>query len=279
MTNGEKNGVVVLNYKKYQETIECVLSLLNQDYPLEIVIVDNCSENDSVDILRQKFSLFTNISLIESSENVGYARGNNLGIKYLTKKGINNIIICNSDVRFTSKNIVSEMLQYNNDNVGIITPIIRNLDGSIEMRAQYKVHFFGFRVMKELCKMIIPKNAGSSGNSDMGSYWVLQPGVQKEYMAITGSVYMLTDKYLSIYKGLFPKTFLYVEELATMLLCYKAHLRTAIAHTEDVLHKGAASTDRTMLSGSPAKTKMVRKSAIEVLKLAFEPSFFAKKKY
>lgn len=279
MTNKEKVGVVVLNYKNYRETIECVLSLVNQDSPLEIVIVDNCSDNNSVAAIRDAFGLNKNVSLLESSENVGYARGNNLGIEFLRLKGIKNIIICNSDVRFTANNIVSEMLKYDIDNVGIITPIIKNLDGSVEMRAQYKIQSFVLRVIKELCKMIIPKKSNSTKNSDVGAYLILQPGIQNEYMVITGSVYMLTNKYLSTYRGLFPKTFLYVEELATMLLCYKANLRTAIAPTEDVLHKGGASTDSTMFNGSPAKKKMIRKSAIEVLKLAIEPSLFTKKKY
>ena len=48
----EKIGVVVLNYKNYNETINCVNSLLGQsNVDLEIVIVENGSNNDSEKVL------------------------------------------------------------------------------------------------------------------------------------------------------------------------------------------------------------------------------------
>lgn len=44
-------AVIVLNYGNYQDTIDCVRSLLNQDYSsLHIVIVENGSKNESLKI-------------------------------------------------------------------------------------------------------------------------------------------------------------------------------------------------------------------------------------
>lgn len=52
----KKVGVVVLNYKNYEETIKCVLSILKQNkILLKIVIVDNGSNNESVGKLTDAF--------------------------------------------------------------------------------------------------------------------------------------------------------------------------------------------------------------------------------
>ena len=51
-----KVGVVVLNFKKYEETELCVNSLLEQKkIEVSIVIVDNGSGNESINYLKQKF--------------------------------------------------------------------------------------------------------------------------------------------------------------------------------------------------------------------------------
>ena len=54
----KKIGAVVLNYKKYEDTLTCVNSLLNPSYSnTEIVIVDNGSGNESVKIFNSHFKL------------------------------------------------------------------------------------------------------------------------------------------------------------------------------------------------------------------------------
>ena len=72
-----KTGIVILNYNDYENTIQ----MLNQikDYTCldKIVIVDNCSTDQSV----EKLKVYENkkIVLLEASENKGYASGNNFG--------------------------------------------------------------------------------------------------------------------------------------------------------------------------------------------------------
>ena len=52
----KKIGVVVLNYKNYEDTIACVNSILKQQLiGCEVVIVDNGSNNESVHILNKKY--------------------------------------------------------------------------------------------------------------------------------------------------------------------------------------------------------------------------------
>ena len=56
MTAEPRIRIVVLNYRNYRDTVECVRALERLDYPsFEIVIVDNDSRNESEDVLRETF--------------------------------------------------------------------------------------------------------------------------------------------------------------------------------------------------------------------------------
>lgn len=66
-------GLITHNSEKYIEP--CLQSLLAQDYDnMEIVVLDNASNDHTIDILEEEFS---DIRLIESQENLGFARSHN----------------------------------------------------------------------------------------------------------------------------------------------------------------------------------------------------------
>jgi GT2 family glycosyltransferase len=87
--------VLVLNWNAYDQTIPCVESLAQTDYPnLKIAIIDNGSTNDSEAILRSRFPEH---HLIQTGSNLGYAGGNNVGIAYALEQGAEYIWILNND--------------------------------------------------------------------------------------------------------------------------------------------------------------------------------------
>lgn len=77
-------GVVLLNYMSYLQTIQIVENLKLQSIApsIFIVIVDNASPNDSLKYLRELEEM-DDIKIISSKINLGYAKGNNIGITYL----------------------------------------------------------------------------------------------------------------------------------------------------------------------------------------------------
>ena len=104
-------GVVILNYNDVQTTIELVDKLVSYKSISNIVIVDNHSTDDSVQILNSKYKTITRIKIVISNTNGGYGAGNNIGIKYLYDMyGIRYQIICNPDVSF-EENVVVALLQ------------------------------------------------------------------------------------------------------------------------------------------------------------------------
>jgi len=84
-----KVSIIILNYKQKELTVNCVKSVLSQNYKdFEIILVDNASKDGSVESLRKEFGHNPKIKIIESRENTGYTGGNNLGYKYAKGKYI-----------------------------------------------------------------------------------------------------------------------------------------------------------------------------------------------
>ncbi len=73
-------SIITVNYNQSRITAELLDSLRKVHYPqLEVIVVDNGSPNDSCDWLKEKYP---EINLIISKKNLGFAGGNNLGIKH-----------------------------------------------------------------------------------------------------------------------------------------------------------------------------------------------------
>lgn len=147
----KKIGMVVLNYKNYEDTIACVNSILKQRLiECEVVIVDNGSNNESVDILNEKYEIINNVSVIGLSKNYGYAKGNNIGINELRKRGYSYIFVANSDLLFNSVDTLSQMMDEYEPGVGLINPIIKNLNGTIDQRVAYKEKYLYLRIIRKI---------------------------------------------------------------------------------------------------------------------------------
>lgn len=99
---------VVLNWNGFADTQKCVASLQQIDYAnFEIVIVDNGSTDGSAEKLRQAFP---HLKIIRLQKNLGYAAGNNAGIKFALAQGAAYILVINNDV-VAEKDFLSPMVE------------------------------------------------------------------------------------------------------------------------------------------------------------------------
>ena len=75
----KKVSAVIVNWNGKNETVDCIQSLLGQDYPdVEIIVSDNGSTDGSIELLRERFS--TSIRLLENSRNLGFGTAVNRGL-------------------------------------------------------------------------------------------------------------------------------------------------------------------------------------------------------
>lgn len=86
--------VIILNWKGWQDTIKCIDSLKMLAQRPHIVVVDNASGDESTVRIR---TAHPDVHLIESSQNLGFAGGNNLGIRYALEHGAKYVWLLNND--------------------------------------------------------------------------------------------------------------------------------------------------------------------------------------
>lgn len=79
-------SVIILNWNGLEHLKTCLPSVVGQTYEnIEIIVVDNGSTDGSIEFVRQNYA---SVKLVCNSENVGFAKGNNIGIKKASGKYI-----------------------------------------------------------------------------------------------------------------------------------------------------------------------------------------------
>lgn len=100
--------IILLNYNGFKDTIECVNSLEKISYDnYKVVIIDNKSTNNSEEILRKELPTY---KIIQSGENLGFAAGNNIGIKYALEQGAEYVLLLNNDT-LVDKDFLNYMIK------------------------------------------------------------------------------------------------------------------------------------------------------------------------
>jgi GT2 family glycosyltransferase len=136
-----KISIIIVTYNSSKYINKCVNSILTQEYPLsyyplEIIVVDNCS----IDATRNMLLEFNDIKIILNDSNTGYGRGNNLGVKHSTGQFL---VIMNPDT-IVEPHWLEELIEpiINNKKM-ITTPKILVYDSSIINTCGNIIHFTG----------------------------------------------------------------------------------------------------------------------------------------
>ncbi len=120
----KKVFIVVLNYNGYKSTIECLESLNrlnNKGIEIETLVVDNDSQDGSVEKIRDKFPKLT---IIENQENQGFSGGCNEGIRYALKGDASHIMVLNNDTRVDADLIINLVEASEEEGVAGVVPKI-----------------------------------------------------------------------------------------------------------------------------------------------------------
>lgn len=95
-------AIIIVNYNGYEDTIECINSILTAKLESKIIIVDNASEKNEAKMIND---MFPNVTIIRSDTNNGFSAGNNLGIRYALENGFDYILLLNNDTIIDPKMI------------------------------------------------------------------------------------------------------------------------------------------------------------------------------
>ena len=134
-------AVILLNWNGYELTKACVDSLLEATYPnSEVFVVDNGSVDGSPARLKQAFPFLT---LIENGENLGFARGCNVGIRAAVETGADYVLLLNND-SVVSPGFLEPLVKY-----ALSTPRTGLVSGKILLQSDRNtIWFAGGRVFR-----------------------------------------------------------------------------------------------------------------------------------
>lgn len=129
-----KLGFVILVYGKASMAKECIdyLQALDNNKDSSIVIVDNCSPDNTYELLTDWFDGNDNVHIIHNTTNQGFAEGNNIGYTYAKEQlHCDWIVVMNSDVFIKDKKFITILKKEATilANYEVIGPDIVNLDG------------------------------------------------------------------------------------------------------------------------------------------------------
>jgi GT2 family glycosyltransferase len=97
LPSNPKVSCIVLNWNGWQDTIECLDALKECTYPqLTVIVVDNASTDDSVARIQAAHPATL---LLKSGKNLGFAGGNNVGIRYALAHGADYVWLLNNDTK------------------------------------------------------------------------------------------------------------------------------------------------------------------------------------
>lgn len=127
-------GVVVLNWERGEDTLDCLQSLEKlciDNLKVHVVVVDNASTDDSPNTIRKELKKLTTErknwkgELIRNRKNLGFAGGNNVGVNYLLSTRCDYILLLNNDT-VVDKNLLVDLLRVAEANPegGVFSPKI-----------------------------------------------------------------------------------------------------------------------------------------------------------
>ena len=144
---------IIVTYNAMPWAERCFSSLQNSSVPVHTIVVDNGSTDGTQDFLTKNFP---EVELIQSRENMGFGKANNLGIERAYKKGADFFYLMNQDAWIFEDTVQNLLAVFNNyelkNEIGILSPM--HLDGSGKnldlFLDKYIAHNFENRLISDL---------------------------------------------------------------------------------------------------------------------------------
>lgn len=123
----KKIFVVIVTYNGSQWIEKCLNSLINSTIPLEIYAIDNKSSDNTINIIKSKFP---SVNLIETGENLGFGRANNLGMRIALQGNGDYVFLLNQDA-WVKQDCFERLINIHTSNpsYGILSPLHLDYEG------------------------------------------------------------------------------------------------------------------------------------------------------
>lgn len=266
MTDAAKTYVILVNYNGWEDTLNCIESLRLMQYPnFEVIVVDNCSVDESVRRLGERLDVVevaaTSISgyvprdsaidngdlpsvvIIKSEENHGFAGGNNLAIRYVLDRGDADYVWLLNNDTVVHRDALSELVVTIEGQAESSTTVAMCGSLILDFEQRSKVQAYGGARVNPFLGMTRNLHAGEtvpdSGHS--------RSDETPDY--ISGCSLLVRRECIEVFGLLDEYYFLYWEDTEWCYRCKKHGFGLAVAEKSLIWHRRGSTTKRFPISG------------------------------
>ena len=224
-------SIITINYNGLKDTCELLGTLPLENDSLEVIVVDNASRKDEATVIEQRYP---QVKVIRSPQNVGFAGGNNLGIR--EARG-SYIFLVNNDTVFKEWNVSALIHRLaSSPQIGAVCPKIRFTWDNCP------IQFAGYT---PLSPITMRNRSIGFGEDDQGQYDMAHPTPYAHGAA------MMVKREVIDKAGMMPECyFLYYEELDWSMMISRAGYDIWYEPRCTIYHKESQTTGQQ----SPLKT-------------------------
>lgn len=245
---------VILHYRAIDTTRKCVESIKALAGAKHIVIVDNASPNGTGAELAQKFASDPYVDVILNPDNSGFARGNNLGVRYVADElDADFVCVLNNDVEIQQHGFIEGIERiYEEHPFDLLGPDILSVFSGIHQspKSLHAVNLEGVRKKRSFVRR--SQNPVllllSSGEKNSPAIWRIAQRRNRakqnidsakamESVVLHGSCVIFSRRYIDRHpEPFYPKTFMYYEMEILDWLCRRENCVVRYDPSISVLH-------------------------------------------
>ncbi len=234
-------SIIIVNYnvKEFLQNLIHSIEKASLNLNKEIIIVDNASDDGSVEFIREKFP---QAILIANQKNLGFGKANNIGLKQASGKYI---LLINPDT-LVAEDTFEKMIKFfeSNPEAGLAGCKILNPDGSLQLacRRSFPGPWTSFTKVTGLSSLF-------PNNKVFARYNLTYLDENKTYEvdAISGSFMMMLKEVYAKVGGFDEQFFMYGEDLDLCYRIQKSGFKVYYVHSTQIIHYKGESTKRSSL--------------------------------
>ena len=269
-----KFAFVILNYNLVETTMDCIASIQKhvKKHDYMIIVVDNNSPNGAGKELARRYRAYPDVFVLSNDENLGFAKGNNIGITFAVENGADFVVCLNNDTLLLQDSFCDIILkEYDTKAVAVIGPKILlkdgsecHIDGKLQQIPQYKELLEnigknkpGYDLKNRNVTLGFIKNnlkKSSIVRRVYDRYFAKALGRHSKYynhtydVILHGCCLIFTPKFFTKLKGFNPDTFMYREEELLYAQIKLHNMHTLYCPELKIVHLEDGSTDTVVKS-------------------------------
>ena len=185
--------IIIVTYNGSKWIKKCLNSALNSTVETTVIVVDNNSSDDTVEIIKNEFE---EVILVEKDENLGFGKANNIGLQVALENGGDLFLLLNQDAYLDQDTIEKLSSRFEEDSkYGILSPV--HLDGK---GTQIDIYF----------KLYLSHTNCPNLYADKFLNKELQPIYEAKF--VNAAIWMISRRTLKVVGGFNPYFFHYAED-------------------------------------------------------------------